>query len=94
MVHSVLGKDLPVGISEWNFDPNLPPPAYGDDAGFITKFTSEALRSMAEAKVAFACQFDAASYSGYGHLDMFQNDTAQPKAQFYALKELIQKYRS
>jgi hypothetical protein len=93
MVRSVLGKDLPVGISEWNFDPNLPPPAYGDDAGFITKFTSEALQSMAGANVAFACQFDAASYSGYGHLDMFQVDTAQPKPQFYAIKDLIQKYR-
>jgi hypothetical protein len=93
MVPSVLGKDLPVGISEWNFDPNLPPPAYGDDAGFITTFTSEALQSMAEAKVDFACQFDAASYSGYGHLDMFQVDTAQPKPQFYAIKDLIQKYR-
>jgi hypothetical protein len=93
MVHSVLGKELPVGISEWNFDPNLPPPAYGDDAGFITKFTSEALQSMAGAKVAFACQFDAASYGGYGHLDMFQVDTAQPKPQFYAIKDLIRKYR-
>lgn len=93
MVQSVLGKDLPVGISEWNFDPNLPPPDYGEDAGFITKFTTEALQSMAQANVAFACQFDAASYSGYGHLDMFHVDTAQPKPQFYAIKDLIQKYR-
>ena len=93
MVQSILGKDLPVGISEWNFDPNLPPPAYGDEADFITKFSIEALHSMAQAGVAFACQFDAASYSGYGHLDMFQVDTAQPKAQFYAMKALIQQYR-
>jgi len=93
LVRSVLGKDLPVGITEWNFDPNLPPPPYGDDAGFITKFTSEALQSMAGANVAFACQFDAASYSGYGHLDMFQVDTAQPKPQFYAIKDMIRKYR-
>jgi hypothetical protein len=93
MVRSILGRDLPVGISEWNFDGNNPPPLYGDDADFITKFTDDALHSMAQADVAFACQFDAASYSGYGHLDMFQVDTAQPKPQFYAIKDLIQQYR-
>jgi hypothetical protein len=93
MVHSILGRDLPVGISEWNFDADLPPPAYGDNAAFITAFTNDALRSMAQAGVAFACQFDAASYSGYGHLDMFQVDTARPKPQFYAIKALIEQYR-
>jgi hypothetical protein len=93
MVQSILGRDLPVGISEWNFDANTPPPLYGDDADFITRFTVDALHSMAQAGVAFACQFDAASYAGYGHLDMFQVDTAQPKPQFYAMKDLIQQYR-
>lgn len=93
MVRSILGRTLPVGISEWNFDGNNPPPTYKDDAAFITKFTIDALHSMAQAGVAFACQFDAASYSGWGHLDMFQVDTAQPKPQFYALKGLIQHYR-
>ena len=62
-------------------------------SSFITRFTIDALHSMAQAGVAFACQFDAASYSGYGHLDMFQVDTAQPKPQFYAIKDLIQQYR-
>jgi len=94
MVQSILGRALPVGISEWNFDGNNPPPPYGDNAAFITKFTIEALRSMVQAGVAFACQFDAASYSGWGHLDMFQVDTAQPKPQFYVLKGLIQHYRT
>ncbi len=94
MVQSILGRALPVGISEWNFDGNNPPPPYGDNAAFITKFTIDALHSMAQAGVAFACQFDAASYSGWGHLDMFQVDTAQPKPQFYVLKGLIQHYRT
>ena len=93
MVQRILGRELPVGISEWNFDPDNPPPAYGDDANFITRFTIDALHSMAQAGIAFACQFDAASYSGFGHLDMFQVDTAQPKPQFYAMKDLIQQYR-
>ncbi|MEO6889405.1 MAG: GDSL-type esterase/lipase family protein [Ktedonobacteraceae bacterium] len=93
LVQSILGKDLPVGISEWNYDPGNPPAAYGDDPTFMTKFTTSALLSMVQAGVSFACQFDAASYSGYGHLDMFNVATGQAKAQYYALKQQIQAYR-
>jgi len=93
LVQAILGKDLPVGITEWNYDPGNPPPAYGDQADFITQFSTDALRSMAEAGVSFACQFDAASYAGYGHLDMFNVKDNQPKPQYYAIKALIQEYR-
>ena len=93
MVADILGKDLPVGITEWNYDPGNPPPAYGDDANFITRFSTDALHSMALAGVAFACQFDIASYGGYGRLDMFNVETNQPKPQYYAMKNLIQLYR-
>ena len=92
-VASILGKVLPVGISEWNYDPSNPPPAYGDDPAFITQFSTTALRSMIAAGVAFACQFDAASYSGYGRLDMFDVANNSPKAQYYAIKDLIASYR-
>jgi len=93
MVRDILGKDLPVGITEWNYDPGNPPPAYGDDPNFITRFSTDALHSMALAGVAFACQFDIASYGGYGRLDMFNVETNQPKPQYYAMKNLIQLYR-
>ena len=93
MVRDIVGKDIPVGITEWNYDPGNPPPAYGDDAHFITTFSTDALHSMALAGVAFACQFDIASYSGYGRLDMFNIETNQPKPQYYAMKGLIQRYR-
>lgn len=94
MVRSTLGKDLPVGVTEWNYDPGNPPPAYGDDASFITQFTTTALHSMAQAGTAFACQFDAASYGGYGRLDMFNVTTNQPKPQYYTVKALIQHYQT
>lgn len=93
MVQQTLGKDLPVGISEWNYDPGNPPPAYGDDPAFITQFTNTAMRAMMAAGVAFACQFDSANYGGYGRLDMIDITTNQPKPQFTALAALIQKYR-
>lgn len=93
MVRNTLGKDLPVGITEWNYDPSLTPPSYGEKPDFITKFSTEALKSMIQAKVAFACQFDAASYSSYGHIDLFNVETGQARPQFYAMKNMIQQYR-
>ncbi|MBA2394822.1 MAG: hypothetical protein H0V70_19015 [Ktedonobacteraceae bacterium] len=92
LVRSILGKDLPIGISEWNYDPGNPPPAYGDDQQFIQEFTAAALQSMIQGGVAFACQFDAASYSGYGRLDMFDLTTNQPKPQYYAIANVIKTY--
>jgi len=92
-VKNTLGHDLPVGVSEWNYDPGNPPPAYGDKASFITQFTDGAIKAMIAAGVVFACQFDAASYSGYGHLDMFNVETGQAKSQYYAMAALIKQYR-
>ena len=48
---------------------------------------------MMKGDVAFACQFDATDYGGYGHLDMFDVSNNQPKPQYYAISSLIQKYR-
>ncbi len=92
-VRAILGKDLPIGITEWNYDAGNPPPSYGDNADFITSFTTLALHSMADAGVAFASQFDAASYSGYGRLDMFDLETLQPKPQYYAAAGVIEMLR-
>ena len=91
LVKKVLGIDLPIGITEWNFDPSNPPPAYDEDKNFMNSFTKTALQSMMQANVAFACQFDAASYAGYGHLDMFDRN-GHPKAQYYTIKALIATY--
>ena len=93
LVVGTLGKELPIGVTEWNYDPGNPPPAYGDDAVFIQQFTKTALQAMAQTGAAFACQFDAASFAGYGRLDMFNVSNAQPKPQYYAIKDLIQQYR-
>ena len=49
---------------------------------------------MAQVGTAFACQFDAASYGGYGRLDLFNVVTNQPKPQYYAVKALIQQYQT
>ena len=90
-VNSILGENLPVGITEWNYDPGVPPPQYS--ASFIQQFSIEALHSMIQARLDFAAQFAALSYSGYGGQDMFdigQHD--QPKPQYYAIKQVISQY--
>lgn len=90
-VQGILGKNLPVGITEWNYDPGVPPPDYGD--AFMQQFTSDALHAMIQAKLDFAAQFDALSYSGYGRQDLFdvkQHD--QPKVQYYTIKQIISQY--
>ena len=92
-VRAILGKSLPIGITEWNYDPNNPPPAYGEKADFMTEFSTRALSSMIQAGVTFACQFDAGSDAGYGRLDMFDTATNDIKPQYYAIKSIIQQYR-
>jgi lysophospholipase L1-like esterase len=92
LIKSILGTDLPLGITEWNFSPESPAPAYVNDANFLRAFTRTALQAMAAARVAFACQFDAASYAAYGGLDLFDVSNDQPKPQFEAMRDLIASY--
>jgi len=93
-IREIMGKDIPLGITEWNFDPGSNP--LGENANFMTKFTNLALNGpngMISAGLDFANQFDAQDYGGYGHLDMFDiKNNDQPKAQYYAIKNMISQY--
>ncbi|MBX5450689.1 SGNH/GDSL hydrolase family protein [Thermogemmatispora sp.] len=92
LTRQILGRELPIGITEWNFDPGNPPPAYGEKSDFITAFTRQALQAMISGGLTFACQFDAASYAGYGHLDLFDVETNAPRPQYYAMRDVIAQY--
>lgn len=90
-IRSDLGTSVPLLITEWNADPGANP--LQENASFMTKFTQQAMQAMISAGLDGACQFDAQDYGGYGHLDMFDvNKNDQPKAQFYAMKNLISQY--
>lgn len=91
-VQNILGQNLPVGITEWNYNADNPPTSYGQDPMFITQFSISVLDSMIRSGLDFANQFDAASDAGSGGLDMFDLTTGQPKPQYYALKSLIDRY--
>lgn len=92
-VRGILGKDLPIGVDEWNFDPSGPPPAYGSTDSFLSQFTPLIFSQLVKAHVAYACQFDAASFAGYGGLDMFDVKTNQPKPMYYELSKQIATYK-
>lgn len=91
-VTNTLGVNLPVGISEWNYNADNPPTAYGSDPTFMTQFTTSALRAMIQANLDFANQFDVASGAGQGGLDMIDTRTGRPKPQYAALKNFIAQY--
>lgn len=92
-IEQALGHDLPIGVDEWNFDPSGPSPAYGNQSQFVAPFYAAVFSQMVKAHVAYACQFDAASYNGYGDLDMFDVKTNQPKPQFVEFAKQIALYK-
>jgi hypothetical protein len=80
-------------LTEWNFDPGSNQ-ELANDSAFMRQFTIDSLNAMIEAKADFATQFDAQSYSGYGALDMFDSENnGEPKAQFYAMRDVISQYK-
>jgi hypothetical protein len=93
-MQQILGYTLPMGITEWNADSGVNP--YMENAAFMTRFTRDAMQAMIDAKLDFAAQFSAQSYSGYCHLDMFDSclGTDQPKAQFIEMSKIISQYRN
>lgn len=92
-IEQALGYDLPIGVDEWNFDPSGPSPAYGNQTQFVAPFYATVYALLVKAHVAYACQFDAASYNGYGDLDMFDVKTNQPKPQFVEFAKQIALYQ-
>jgi hypothetical protein len=82
-----LGKEVPTGISEYNFDPGSGTlSAWANDAGFMSYWTTTAIDAFVANNFAFAIQFTSMNYAGYGDLDMFSDASPyEPKAQFYAI---------
>jgi hypothetical protein len=89
-----LGKIIPTGLSETNFDPGTGTlNAWGPDGSFMKKYEMATLHAFVAAHFAFAMEYTSLDYAGYGQLDMFSDSAPYaPKGQFYGFVASIKKY--
>jgi mannan endo-1,4-beta-mannosidase len=92
LVTSILGYDLPQCLTEWNIDANAPPQPYAIDPSFCPQWTTAALDSMVQAKLAMACQYDAGSGAAGGAIDLVSTSTYQPQVQYASFAASVKKY--
>ncbi len=93
LIKSILGKNLPVGITEWNeYSGNNA--NWTSDPGFA-HFVTAALNSMIAAQTDFANEFTLYNHGGSGDsgLDMF-DASGKPRPEYSAMKSMIAEYSS
>ena len=89
-MQSILGYQLPIGISEWSSDAG----AYLENTEpQMSEFITLTLHQMEQAKLDFANEFDMQSFAGYGVLDMIDQHN-NPKPYFNAFVKIIAQYKS
>lgn len=90
-VHTVLGTDIPLAVTEWNYSwkPNQTP----QNDPYMATFTQQSLQAMAQAGISIANQFDIASGAGGGSLDMVRPQTGASTPQLQAMQQVIAQVR-
>ncbi|HTK06165.1 MAG TPA: hypothetical protein VL485_03270 [Ktedonobacteraceae bacterium] len=91
-VNSVLGYNLPLALTEWNY--SWRPGQTPQSDPFMKTFTTLSINAFKQAGLAMANEYDIASNAGGGTLDMVnpQNGEAQPQLQ--ELQQLIHNYQA
>ena len=89
-----LGKLVPTGVSEYNFDPGSATLSkWAGDGQFTYEWTTKAIDAFVANHLAFAMQYTALDHASYGDLDMFSDSSPYaPKAQFYGIAASVKKY--
>jgi hypothetical protein len=86
------GAVVPTGVTEWNFDARLGFLSYAaSDSSIMFQWTEAALKGIEATGMAFADEFTTRNYAGYGDLDMFNDGTFAPKAQYWAMVDMGEK---
>jgi hypothetical protein len=91
-MQSILGYQLPLGISEWSADPGVANNLSLTEPQ-MSQFITYSLNAMVAAKLDFANEFDIQSVAAYGNLDMF-DATNTPRPYFNAFANAITQYKS
>jgi hypothetical protein len=89
LVRRILGYELPVGITEFNYA--CCSPFNADDATFETQYFTAAYNGLIAAHADFATEFDSMNHGGNDELDMFNMD-AQPRGVYTVIKNMIAQY--
>jgi hypothetical protein len=89
IVQHILGYQIPVGLTEWNYDCCHPFDA--DDATFEQQYFTAAYTGLIAAYADFATEFDTFNHGGTSPLDMFDS-TGQPRGVYTVMKQLISHY--
>lgn len=91
-VMQILGRDLPLGVTEWNDNWKDQAKPEESDPNFIRQFTTLSLQSLAQGQVAFANQYNFGTGGSDGHLLMTVN--GRPKPQLQAMADMIAQTRT
>ena len=91
IAQSILGYQIPVGITEFNYDccNSFNP----DDQTFETQYWTAVYNGLIKAHADFATEFDTFNNGGLNPLDMFDSN-AQPRGVYEVMKNLISQYIS
>lgn len=91
IVQTVLGYQIPVGITEFNYDccKDFDP----GDKTFETQYWTAAYNGLIQAHADFATEFDIFNHGGNNPLDLFDSN-AQPRGVYEVMKNLISQYMS
>jgi hypothetical protein len=88
-MQSILGYQLPIGISEWSTDASGILPTKEPE---MSQFIVQTLNHMIQAKLSFANEFDMQSYAGYGRFDMLDQQN-RPRPYFNAFANVIKTHK-
>lgn len=89
IVQRILGYQIPVGLTEWNYD--CCHPFTADDAAFEEGYFTAAYTGLIAAQADFATEFDTFNHGGTDPLDMFDS-TGHPRGVYTVMKQLISNY--
>jgi hypothetical protein len=89
IVQRILGYQIPVGLTEWNYD--CCHPFTADDAAFEQHYFTAAYAGLIAAQADFATEFDTFNHGGTDPLDMFDS-TGHPRGVYTVMKQLISHY--
>ena len=91
-VVQILGKTLPLGVTEWNDNWKDQATPEESDPNFMRQFTMLSLQSMAQGQIAFANQYNLGTGTGDGHLFLTAAN-GQAKPQLQAMADMIAQTR-